>query len=157
MQLKNLESDLKKIVGDRVTTNLFERSCYASDIIPVPDWVKRRFKTVPDAVVKIVSAAEISAVLDYCSRNKIAAVPRGGGSSGVFGAVPKRGGIVLDLMDLSKVIKIDKDNETVTAEAGATWWDLDVKLRKEGLTVRSYPSSARSATLGGWIMGSGLE
>ena len=156
MKGKNIEDDLKEIVGERVTTSHFERWFYSSDLIPVPKWVKSLFKTTPIAVVKPKTASEIGAILSYCSGNQIPVVPRGGGSSGLFGAVPKKGGIVLDLMDLSQVIEVDKERELVTTEAGITWWELDRRLRKEGLTVRSYPSSARSATVGGWIMGSGL-
>jgi Fe-S oxidoreductase/FAD/FMN-containing dehydrogenase len=156
MKEKDLENDLREIVGERVTTSHFERWFYTSDLIPVPNWVKSLFKTMPTAVVKPKTVLEIGAILSYCSRNQIPVVPRGGGSSALFGAVPKKGGIVLDLTDLSQVIKVNKDGELVTTEAGITWWELDKSLKKEDLTLRSYPSSARSATVGGWIMGSGL-
>jgi len=156
MKGENITDDLKEIVGERVTTSHFERWFYTSDLITVPKWVKSLFKTMPMAVVKPRTGLEIGAILSYCSRNQIPVVPRGGGSSGLFGAVPKKGGIVLDLLDLSQVIEVDKERESVTAEAGITWWELDRRLKKEGLTLRSYPSSARSATVGGWVMGSGL-
>jgi Fe-S oxidoreductase/FAD/FMN-containing dehydrogenase len=156
LKQETLEKDLEKIVGGGVTVSPFERRLYTSDLISLPGWVKRLFKITPIAVVKPRTADEVSAVLDYCSRQRIAAVARGGGSSALFGAVPKRGGIVLDLLDLSQVIEIDKDKELVTTEAGITWWELDRRLQKEGLTLRSYPSSARSATVGGWVSGSGL-
>lgn len=156
MKESELEKDLRKIVGERVTVSHFERWFYTADLIPIHNWAKGLFKTMPAAVVKPQNASEIGAILKYCSRNRIPAVPRGAGSSGLFGAVPKQGGIVLDLTDLSQVIEVDKDRESVTAEAGITWWELDRKLRNEGMTLRSYPSSARSATVGGWIMGIGL-
>jgi Fe-S oxidoreductase/FAD/FMN-containing dehydrogenase len=151
-----LERGLGEIVGERVTASPFERWFYTSDLIPLPGWVKSLFKTMPLAVVKPVTAAEVAAVLGYCSRHRIAAVARGGGSSALFGAVPKRGGIVLDLLDLSQVVEIEKDKEQVTVESGITWWELDKRLKKEGLTLKSYPSSARSATVGGWIASGGL-
>jgi Fe-S oxidoreductase/FAD/FMN-containing dehydrogenase len=151
-----LEKDLREMVGGRLTTSPFERRLYTSDLIPLPGWIKRLFKTTPIVVVKPKNAAEVAAVLSYCSRHRIAAVARGGGSSGLFGAVPKRGGIVLDLLDLSAVVEIDKEKELVTTGAGTTWWELDKRLRKEGLTLKSYPCSARSATVGGWIAGGGL-
>ena len=156
MRERDLERDLREIVGERVTTSRFERWFYTSDLAPIPNWIKSLFKTMPAAVVKPKTAQEIAAILSYCSHNQVPAVPRGGGSSGLFGAVPKKGGIVLDLMDLSQVIEIDEDRESVTTEAGITWWELDRSLKKKGLAVKSYPSSARSATVGGWVMGSGL-
>ena len=153
---KDLEKDLKEIVGERVTVSRFERWFYSRDIIPIPAVVRRLFRTMPAAVLKANTTGEVSAILSYCTRNNIPVVPRGAGSSGLFGAVPKKGGVVLDLRNLSQVIEIDRDGETVTTEAGITWWELDRRLRMEGLTLRSYPSSARSATVGGWIMGNGL-
>ncbi|MDO9528421.1 MAG: FAD-binding oxidoreductase, partial [Syntrophales bacterium] len=156
MEEKNLEKDLREIVGDRVTTSDFERWFYTSDLIPIPGMIKSLFRTMPAAVVKPGTVQEVGAVLSYCSYKKIAVVARGGGSSGLFGAVPKKGGVVLDLTDLSDVVEVDQVRESVTTEAGITWWELDRKLRSEGLTVRSYPSSAKSATVGGWMMGNGL-
>jgi len=151
-----MENDLKKIVGDRVTVRPFERWSYSSDLLVVPGVLKRRFKTMPSAVVKPNTTAEVCSILDYCSRNGIPVVARGAGSSALFGSVPKKEGVVLDLRDLSEVVNIDSVQGTVTAGAGVTWWELDRKLRKAGLTLQSYPSSARSATVGGWIMGTGF-
>lgn len=156
MKERDIENDLSKIVGERVTTSHFERWFYSNDLIFVPDFVKRLFETVPAAVVKANTTEEVRAILSYCNRNNIPVVARGAGSSGLFGAVPKKDGVVLDLMNLSEIIEIDRDGETVTAGAGVTCWELDRRLRKTGLTLRSYPSSARSATVGGWLMGSGL-
>jgi Fe-S oxidoreductase/FAD/FMN-containing dehydrogenase len=152
-----LTGDLQEIVGETgVTTSLFERRVYAADFVPIPEIVRAFFKTLPDAVVKPADAAQVGRVLSYCSNKSVPATPRGGGSSGLFGAVPKKGGIVLDLRGLSKVVHIDREGQRVTAEAGVTWWELDMAIKRAGLTLKSYPSSALSATLGGWIMGSGL-
>ncbi len=152
-----LNRDLQEIVGEaRVTTSLFERRLYAADFVPIPEIVKACFSTLPDAVVKPADAGQVGRLLAYCSANSIPATPRGGGSSGLFGAVPKKGGIVLDLRGLSRVIDIDQEGQKVIAEAGITWWELDRALKRAGLTLKSYPSSALSATLGGWIAGSGL-
>lgn len=155
MKEEDLSRDLAKLLGERVTTSQFERSFYTSDLLPLRKEFKRLFKTMPSAVAKPETAEEVSAVVSYCSRHNIPIVPRGGGSSGLLGSVPKRGGVVLDLLDLSRVVEVDRERETVTAEAGITWWELDRRLNGHGFAVRSYPSSAKSATVGGWIMTSG--
>ncbi len=156
MSAKSLARDLREIVGDRVTTSQFECWYYARDFTPVPGIVRSLFKTTPVAVVKPVAIQEIADILQYCARNRIPVVPRGSGSSGLFGAVPKKDGVVLDLTGLPRITDINQQEETVTAEAGTTLWELDRRLRRQGLTLRSYPASARSATIGGWIAGSGL-
>jgi len=155
MNLSKLEKGLKKIVGDRVSTGEFERWFYRSDMAPIPSELKILFKTMPSAVVRPVTTEEISRVVAYCNEREIPMVPRAGGSSGLLGSVPKKGGIVIDLLGLSQVIEINEDRKTVIAEGGITWWGLDRRLRKKGLTIKSYPSSAKSATVGGWVMTSG--
>ncbi len=151
-----IQNDLKAIAGDRITFSSFERWSYSSDILHLPKLVKSMFKSMPEAIIKPSSVEQVSQMLAYCNCNAIPVTTRGGGSSGLFAAVPKRGGIVLDMMDLNAVIGIDPEHETVTAQAGLTWWELDKRLNKHDLTLNSYPSSARSATLGGWVMTSGL-
>ncbi|MHB1407915.1 MAG: FAD-binding oxidoreductase, partial [Desulfitobacteriaceae bacterium] len=44
----------------------------------------------------------------------------------------------------------------VWVQAGTTWYDADERLRRQGYTLRSYPTSAPSATVGGWISLGGL-
>jgi Fe-S oxidoreductase/FAD/FMN-containing dehydrogenase len=155
MDLLKLEKGLKEIVGDRVTTSEFERWFYRSDLAPVPSELKIFFKTMPSAVVRPLNNEEISTVLAYCNERGIPVVPRAGGSSGLLGSVPKKGGIVIDLLGLSEVIEINEKRKSVLTEAGITWCNLDKQVRKKGLAIKSYPSSAKSATVGGWVMTSG--
>jgi glycolate oxidase len=157
MRPKALEKDLSEIVGrERVTTDPFETSFYTADFVPVPRQIKRFFDTVPSAVVKPATMEDVARVLAYCHGARLSLTVRGGGSSGLFGSVPKKGGIVLDTTGLTRLVGIDGERGCVTVEAGMTWWELDSHLRKAGMTLKSYPSSARSATIAGWIMGAGL-
>ena len=60
-----------------------------------PDLVRLRvgrLDDAPDAVVLPGSAAEVERVLEICSRERIAVVPFGGGTSVVGGVEPLRGG-----------------------------------------------------------------
>lgn len=156
MDRDTLERDLREIVGDRVTTSGFERWYYTSDFVPIPRWVTSFLTTMPAAVLRPRTAEEVSRLLRYCNTKNIPVVPRGAATSGLFGAVPKKGGVVLDLRGMSAITEIDTTALRVTAQAGLTWWELGRRLKEEGLALKSYPSSARSATLGGWVMGSGL-
>ena len=115
MNLSELEKGLREIVGDRVSTAEFERWFYRSDMAPIPSELKILFKTMPSAVVRPVTTEEISRVVAYCNEREIPMVPRAGGSSGLLGSVPKKGGIVIDLLGLSGVIEINEDRKTVIA------------------------------------------
>ena len=151
-----LERDLQQLVGERATTSDFESWFYARDIMHIPKGITTLIRTKPDAVVRPENTEQVSSVVRYCHQEGLPVIPRGSGSSGLFGAVPKKGGVVLDLLDVSQVEGIDTDKMTVTAGAGATWWRIEKELNQQGLTLKSYPSSARSATLAGWAMTSGL-
>ena len=151
----DLEQELQKL-GVVFTTSRFERWFYTRDTFTLPRWTGMLFDTMPLAVVKPASADQVASVVRFCSDENIPMVPRGAGTSGLFGAVPKKGGIVLDLRALTGPVEIDREAAIVHTGAGITCWALDRQLRKEGLVLKSYPSSALSATLGGWIMGSGL-
>ena len=77
--------------------------------------------------------------------------PRGKASSGYGGAIPVKGGVVVDFYRMKAIKKIDPDKQTATVEAGVVWEKLDKELGKHGLTLRLYPSSYPAATVGGWL------
>ncbi|MBN1614946.1 MAG: FAD-binding protein, partial [Deltaproteobacteria bacterium] len=155
MNPSDLERDLKEIVGERVTANPFELQFYTKEIVHIPEAVRAMLKTAPAAIVKPESAEQVAAVVAFCRERELPVIPRGAGTAGLFGSVPKKGGVVMDLMDLKTVIEVNPGQKTATAGAGATWWQLEKELNRRGLTLMTYPSSARSATLGGWVMTSG--
>ena len=155
MKATQLERDLKEMVGDRFTTNALERSLYRRDLQHI-SFADRLVDTLPSAIVSPEDAKEVATLLKYCSDNAVPLTAHGGGSSGLFGSVPKRGGIVLDLRALLGEIVVDSVNQSVNAPAGLTWWELERRLNKSGMTLMSYPSSALSATLGGWAATTGL-
>jgi Fe-S oxidoreductase/FAD/FMN-containing dehydrogenase len=155
MRQPDIDKDLRDL-GIAFTTSGFERQFYTRELIALPRWVNLLFQTVPLAVTRPVSSAEVVSVLKYCFERDIPVVPRGAGTLGLFGTVPKKGGIVLDLTGFAKSVEVDQAHEVVHVDAGIVCWELDQRLRRRGLALKSYPSSALSATLGGWIMGSGL-
>ncbi len=155
MKREQLARDLKGIVGDRATVSSHERWFYRHDLLNLPRWAAGLVRTSPDAVVAPRSAQAVSDLLKYCGEKLIPVTPRGAGTSGLFGAVPKRGGVVFDLRDVGGDVDTALSGDVVSCAAGVTWWELDRRLRREGRTLMSYPSSARSATLGGWIMTTG--
>jgi glycolate oxidase len=65
--------------------------------------------------------------------------------------VPVRGGWVLDVNDLRDGIELDAGRQTVRVLPATTWFELDDALQQKGFAVKSYPSSAVSATVGGWV------
>lgn len=157
MTPKKIRSDLSTIVGeDRVTDSIFERRLYDHDIAPLPPEISLIFKTIPDVVVKPRSVEEVSQIIKYAYSNGVPIIPRGASSWGYGGTIPTNGGIVLELTELRKIVNFNEEDMTVTVETGLRWGRLISFLEERGFTVNVYPSSAPSATIGGWIATGGL-
>ncbi|HTY47409.1 MAG TPA: FAD-binding protein [Methanomassiliicoccales archaeon] len=129
---------------------------YSRDQADVPDFLRTLlFKTVPSAVAQPFSTEAIAAVLKYAASRNIAVIVRGAGSSPFGGSMPVKGGIVLDMNALDKVLDVDAAKKTVKVQAGMRWADLDWYLEQYGLSLRSCPSS-RFSTIGGWVATGGI-
>ena len=76
---------------------------------------------------------------------------RGKALSGYGGVLPVKNGVVVDFYRMNRIRHIDPENMTATVQAGVVWEKLDKELNKQGLTLRLYPSSYPSATVGGWL------
>jgi Fe-S oxidoreductase/FAD/FMN-containing dehydrogenase len=147
-----LRTDLENLFGNRVSFHKLERKLYGHDIAAIPSLVKPLIgNTIPDAIVQPETEGELTELVRWAVKNKIALTPRGKSTSGYGGVVPVRGGIVVDFYRMQAIKHIDPDKQTVTVEPGIVWETLDKELMKHGLTLRLYPSSYPSATVGGWL------
>ena len=147
-----LAEEFRKIAGDvRILDKPAEREMYSHDIGDVPTIMTGTFfRTQPDFVVQPRNADEIKKVLQFANDHKIPVVPRGAASWGFGGVIPTKAGIVIDLSPFRNILALDVAQKTVTVEAGARWSDIDITAKKEGLCLRTYPSSKLS-TVGGWV------
>lgn len=153
MSLTPAQQDyLRNLFTDRVTFDRIERKLYGHDIAAMPKLVKPiTGKTMPDAVVQPESEEEVTALVSWSRREGIPLVPRGKGTSGYAGVVPVKGGIVVDFYRMAGVTTVDSGSLEVTVKPGITWARLDRELGHHGLTLRLYPSSYPSSTVGGWL------
>lgn len=150
-----LLSGLVKIVGaPHVSTSRQDRITYATDFWPKAQLWKmagdiERFP--PDCVVWPASSAEAAEVLRFCNEHHIPLVARGGGSGVCGGAIPTRGGVVVDLKRMRAVRALDPISQTVVVEAGMNGQHLEDYVNAAGFTVGHFPSSIMCSTVGGWI------
>jgi Fe-S oxidoreductase/FAD/FMN-containing dehydrogenase len=143
---------LENKFGSRVNFSKTERRLYGHDIAAVPGLLKPLIgNTIPDAVVQPRTEQELAELVRWAAQNKLPLTPRGKASSGYGGVLPVKNGVVVDFYHMNKVVKIDPRAQTVTAQAGVIWEKLDRELAKHGLTLRLYPSSYPSSTVGGWL------
>ncbi len=143
---------LEETFGRRVSFRREERLLYSHDIAAMPSLFRRLAgDTLPEAVVQPENEAELVNLSRWAAAKKIPLVPRGKGSSGYGGIIPTKGGLVVDFYRMRRVLAVDETQETVTVEPGITWEQLDRQLKKQGFTLRLYPTSYPSSTPGGWL------
>src|SRR5918999_5183569 len=109
----------------------------------------------PDLVALPRDEAGVRAALELADEHRVPVVPWGGGSGTQGGAVPVRGGLLLDLTGLDRIVEIDERSLTVTAEAGVNGRRLQRELNEHGLMLPHYPASAEWATVGGYVAARG--
>ena len=137
--------------GERVSFDKIEMLLYSHDAASLPGMVKRLINTVPQAVVQPVSSEEVVFINQFARERGIPLTPRGGATSGWGGAIPTKGGIVVDFSRMRQIIEVEKGKGTARVQAGVIWKNLEYELSKHGLALRIYPSSAPSATVAGWV------
>lgn len=110
---------------------------------------------VPDLVARPREERDVVDVLDWCTREGIAVIPFGGGSSVVGGVEPRcadRSGVVtLDLERMDRVLEVDRTSRAARIQAGVFGPRLEEQLRPHDVTLRHFPQSFEFSTLGGWL------
>jgi len=135
-------NELRDIVGaEHVLASPEDLICYSYD--------GTFAEHVPDAVVSPASTEQVSAILQVACREEIPVIPRGMASGLAAGTVPLSGGLVLNLTRMNRVLEIDEENMTATAQAGAITADLAAAVEAKGLFYPPDPASIRHSTLGG--------
>ena len=151
--LRELEA---KFAG-RVTRDPLECRLYSHDVGVMPPLVRPLLGLhAAEAVVQPRSEEELIWLAQWANRHRVPLTPRGKGTSGYGGAVPLRGGVVVDFYRLRRTVSLDKEAMTATVRAGAIFEEVEKAANREGLALRLYPSSAPSATVGGWLAQGGF-
>ena len=135
----------------QLITTPAERQIYARDLAELPSAMAGLFTMMPSLVLQPSTPEDVAEVLRWSRAHNLPVTPRGLASSAYSGAVPTRGGIVLDLVRMNAIGKLNPEIGTIEVQAGVKWGDLDQHLAKHGHEPATYPSS-RFSTVGAWAM-----
>ncbi len=130
-----------KIGRENVFDNIEERICYSFDAT--------KEKHLPDLVIRPHTKEHVSTTISIANKYNIPVCPRGAGSGLSGGTVPIKGGIVLDLKNMNKIIEMNARDLTVTVEPGVVTKDLQDEAAKLRLFYPPEPGSAGFSTIGG--------
>jgi len=140
----SLPEKLRAIVGAAHVLTDGDLSAYEQD------W-RQRARGKALAVVRPASTAEVAAVVRACAQSATPLVPQGGNTGLVVGSTPDAGGreVVLNLARMHAVRQIDRDNLSVTVEAGCILQNLQQIARQAGLLFPLSLAAEGSCTIGG--------
>lgn len=126
----SVSQDLSNIVGqDWVSTETDLLTAYSRDNSFVPP-------VMPQCVVRPATVEEVQETVQWANRLKTPLVPVSSGAPRTRGdTVPGKGGVVVNLERMQKVIRIDRKNRVVVIESGVTFAQLVPELEKEGLRL----------------------
>jgi glycolate oxidase len=105
--------------------------------------------TPPDVVVWPGTTGEVAAVAAVCHDTGTPLVPRGAGTGYTGGAVPLRGGVVVSLERLNRILEIDEVNLLAVVEPNVVTGDLQDAVERVGLWYPPDPASLRESVIGG--------
>jgi glycolate oxidase len=142
---EELIQKLKEMIGEHnVLTGEEERARSACDEMPNPK------PHPPDVIIKPENAISVAKVLRLANEKRIPVTPRGAGTGVCGGCVPIRGGILLSLERMNRILEIDEENFVAVVEPGVVLADLFKAVEEHGLYYPLYPGE-KSATIGGNI------
>jgi FAD/FMN-containing dehydrogenase len=106
-----------------------------------------------DLIARPKDEAEVLRVLAACRAARVPVTVRGGGTGNYGQCVPLEGGVVLDMTAMTAPVALE--DGVVEVETGAKMIDLDLWCRERGWELKLWPSTKRTATIGGFVAGGG--
>ncbi len=139
---KNTIKKLQAIVGDKyVTTAREDLMCYSYD--------STGMEYMPTGVAFPGSAAEISSIMELANQELFPVIPRGAGTGMTGGSLAVKGGLVLVMSRLNKILEIDVENQVAVVEPGVITGQFQAAVKKERLFYPPDPASRDFCTMGG--------
>jgi glycolate oxidase len=103
----------------------------------------------PEAVVFPTTAEQVSAIVRLCLRGEVPYTARGAGTGLSGGAIPAKGGVLISLARMNRLLEVDLENLRAVVEPGLVNLRLSQAVAKHGLYYVPDPSSQKACTIGG--------
>jgi glycolate oxidase len=136
-----LKGFVKILDGDRVHADPAELLAYSFD-----GTFQQR---LPDLVVAPRTTDEVAAVVRLAYEYELPIIARGAGTSLAGGTIPIRGGVVVNLSGMNRMLEVDRDNACAVVQPGVVTADLQRAVEAAGLFYPPDPASLNQCTLGG--------
>ena len=139
---KDIKESLIHIAGEKnYTDSLIDMVSYSYDA--------SEHSHRPSCGVWAENTEQVSEIMKLANGKGIPVIPRGAGTGLSGMAVPARGGIVLDLSHMNKILKISIEDRLAIVQPGVVYAELEKALAQDGFFFPPDPASGKVATLGG--------
>ncbi|WBU55908.1 FAD-binding oxidoreductase [Paracoccus sediminicola] len=132
--------EIRAVIGDRLSQKDSDRDQHGQS----ETWHRA---PPPDAVAWPETTGEVSQILAICHRHRCPVIGWGTGTSLEGHALATRGGLVLDLMRMDRVLEVRPEDMLAVVQPGVTREALNTDLRATGLFFPIDPGA--NASLGG--------
>ena len=109
-----------------------------------------------DVVVSPKNAKEVSNVLKIANYYKMPVTTWGGGGGTQGGALPVRGGIVLDTKRMNEITDFNEKSMYIECGTGSIYKHIEWAANERGYATMHYPSSLTCSTVGGFLAHRGI-
>jgi glycolate oxidase len=108
-------------------------------------------RAMPDVVVLPRTTDEVAACVRLARAEGLPIVARGAGTGLNGGSIPIRGGVIVALTRMDRILEVDPVDRIALVEAGVTNADLTKHVEPAGLFFAPDPGSQVASTIGGNI------
>ncbi len=139
---KSIFKKLRSIVGRKYCTDSeTDLICYSYDAT--------NLRYMPEVVVFPERMEEVAAIMRLATEERFPVIPRGAGTGMTGGALAIKGGVVLVLTRMNRILRTDADNMVAEVEPGVITGNFQKVVEAKGLFYPPDPSSAAYSTIGG--------
>ncbi|MFW9879717.1 MAG: FAD-binding oxidoreductase [Candidatus Thorarchaeota archaeon] len=150
---KDLESKFLEFISSyHVSTNPYELESASADLTSLPSYhYKFKKNYLASHIVRPADIKQLSTTIKICRERDISVTIRAAGTSCFSSATPSKGGVIIDMRRLNKVLEVNKDKMIVKVESGISWLNLIEALADYGLEPKCFPTSFKTSCVGGFI------
>ncbi|KXA13432.1 putative glycolate oxidase, subunit GlcD [Fusobacterium equinum] len=102
----------------------------------------------PEVLIDATTTEDIAAIVKLCYENNIPVIPRGAGTGLTGASVAIKGGVMINMTKMNKILEYDYENFVVRVEPGVLLIELAEDAQRQGLLYPPDPGE-KYATLGG--------
>ena len=136
-------ADLERLVGAGGLVRSHEgRLVYESDMHTF-------YKGAPDVVALPIRTDQVVAIVRLCRAEHVPIVPRGSGTGLIGGAMAPRGGVMIGMNRMDRILELDLPNRCARVQSGMINLSLTRAVENRGYFFAPDPSSQMVSSIGG--------